>query len=152
MIGIVVAVVVVMSSVKPLDDLGVRAPLKPILIPTTACPYLRSVSASASTANYRAGLAASDGKSWRAFAEQTAPALAALQRSLELAIPHVPRPVAVQLRLTLHQVVIGRPALVTSRSSADYLDKTNGAQLIGFSALTDASSLVGNACGLTLVP
>ena len=151
-IAIVVAVGIAMSSVKPLGDLGTRPPVKPIPISATACPYLRSVSATASAANYSAGLAASDGKSWRAFAHRTAPALASFERSLQLAMPHVPRPVAAQLRVTLRQVVIGRPALMRSRSSADYLDRTNGAQLIGFSALADASSLVGNACGLTLVP
>jgi hypothetical protein len=148
----VVAVGVAMSSVKPLGDLDARPPVKPISIPATACPYLRLVSASASTANYSAGYAADDGRSWRAFAQRTAPALASLERSLQLAMPHVPRLVAAQLRVTLHQVVIGRPALMTSRSSADYFDTTHGAQLIGYTALADASGRVGNACGFTLVP
>jgi hypothetical protein len=151
-VGLVIALGVAMSSVKPLGELGARAPVKPIPIPATACPYLRSVSVSASAANYSAGLAASDGRSWRAFAERTAPALASFERSLQLALPHVQRPVAAQLRVTLHQVLIGRPALMISRSSADYLNRTNLAPLIGFSALADASGLVGNACGFTLVP
>ena len=83
-----------------------------------------------------------------------APTLASLQRSLQLAMPHVPHPVAAKVQVALHEVVIGRPALMTSRSSGDYFyfDRTNWAPLDGYNALADASGLVGNACGFTLAP
>ena len=142
-------------SFKSPSELGTSQPVKPIPIPTSACPYLRLVSVSASAASlWDQGLTANDPTSWRVFAERMAPTLASLQRSLQLAMPHVPHPVAAKVQVALHEVVIGRPALMTSRSSGDYFyfDRTNWAPLDGYNALADASGLVGNACGFTLAP
>jgi hypothetical protein len=159
-IGVVGALVAALgfavASFDPFGGSGLFAPapvVKPIPIPKSACPYLRVVNAAASDANHwDVGLNADDVKSWRAFGKRLAPTLVSLQSSLQLAIPHVPGPVATQLKATLHQVVIGRPPLLTTTSFTDYIDKTNGAVSAGYIDLLHASDLVGNACGFTLAP
>ena len=147
-----VTVGVALASID-VGDIGRRSPTKAIPIPATACPYLRVVSVAASDANHwDQGIATGDVKSWRAFAKRTAPTLAALDHSLRLAIPHVPKPVATQLRWTLLNVVKGRPALLGSESYIDYLHQSEDAVTGGYAALSEASDLVGNACGFTLAP
>jgi hypothetical protein len=159
-IGVVGALVAALgfavASFDPLGGSGLLASppvVKPIPIPASACPYLRVVNAAASEANHwDVGLNADDVKSWRAFGKRLAPTLVSLESSLQLAIPHVPGPVATQLKATLHQVVIGRPKLQSTTSFTDYIEQTDGAVSEGYRDLLNASHLVGNACGFPLAP
>jgi hypothetical protein len=125
--------------------------LKPIPIPAASCPYLRAVHATAERAGAGWGdvLFSSDRKRWRRFAVQVGPKLAAFDLALRAAIPNTPRPVATRLRRNLRQVEIGRARLTVSRDGWDYFDRTHWAVITGYENLSDASDLVGHACGFT---
>ncbi len=69
-----------------------------------------------------------------------------------MASAHVPRPVASDFADALHQVVLGRAPLATSRTANAYLAQTNSAVLAGWIDLNQASTLIGNTCGFDFSP
>jgi hypothetical protein len=135
---------------------GVLPPTpKTVPIRATACPYVRAVHVTASAAGQGWGkidIFSKDPKPWRPFASQLRPKLANLELALRITIPHVPAPVAKNLRVTLTEVRIGRSKLDQSVSALDYMNRTDEAVFTGYTSLSDASDLVGHACGVTLAP
>jgi hypothetical protein len=93
-----------------------------------------------------------DPKRWHDFAAQVSPKLRQLDVTLRDAVPRVPAPVAEKLQEVLRQVDIGRVELPRARTWSEYSDSTGGAVEGGYFALSDASVLVGRACGFTLAP
>jgi hypothetical protein len=128
--------------------------VKPIPIPAASCPYLRVLNTveESAGANWFNALDYKTPQQWRPFAAQLAPKLAVLETTLLVASAHVPRPVASDFADALHQVVLGRPPLATSRTANAYLAQTNNAVFTGWSDLNHASGLIGNACGFDFSP
>jgi hypothetical protein len=155
-VGLALVSAVFVSCVATLDhDSGSigSSPLQPIAIPAAACPYLRTVNATAE----RAGEGWFDGtlsdpNTWRPFATQLALKLAVFELALRVAIPKVAQPVATELRKTLAEVRIGRAKLGGAISVRDYMKRTDYAVSGGYLTLSRASDLVGDACGFTLAP
>jgi hypothetical protein len=127
--------------------------VKPIPIPAAACPYLLVLHVAADSAGvgWVKALDYDTTKQWRPFAVQLAPKLGVLETALLVASVHVPRPVAADFTDALHQVVIGRPPLAASSDVDAYLAATNSAVMQGWSDLSNASGLIGNACGFTFM-
>lgn len=140
----------------PLIDVGPRTvPSKPtIAVPRSACPYLQVVNVTANAAgeHWQEALGYESPKTWRPFARQLAPKLANLELALAVSIPHVPKPVAADFRTTLQSVTTGRPPLLISKTADDYSNRTGFGVLNGYLALSDASDLVGDACGFEFGP
>ena len=131
------------------------APSKPtIAVPPSACPYLEVVNVTANAAgeHWQEALGYETPETWRPFARQLAPKLANLELALTVSIPHVPKPVAVDFRKTLQSVNAGRPPLLISKTADDYNNRTSLSVFDGYLALSDASTLVGDACGFEFGP
>jgi hypothetical protein len=120
---------------------------KPIAIPPRACPALKVVQVTAAAAeallsepSTKLGSPAAD----RRFAA----ALAPLDFSLRATAIQVPERLQVELAATARQVEIGR-ALIAYRQggSTSFLD----AVFAGAMSLSNASDLVGHACGFPLM-
>jgi hypothetical protein len=127
----------------------------PIPIPHSSCASLRAVQLTATDAGHSWGavlLSQNDTKDWQTFAARLGPRLARFDVALHAAVPHVPTPVAAELRAVIRQVDLGRVQLPYAKSSATYTSLTDNAVASGYSALLQASDLVGNACGFTLAP
>jgi hypothetical protein len=124
--------------------------VKPIPIPQTACPYVRLASAAAADAAAPWHDAFTPSPDWARFSKQLSTPLANLDAALTAAVPHVPRPVAQDLRTVLRDVQFGRVQLLAATSVSEYL--TGSKVLEGFTALGHASALIGTACGPTLAP
>lgn len=142
------AVIVHLNSA--IGDLALheRRHLDPIAVPSSACPTLGLVRVTAA----RAG----EGwweqidphpPPWDDFAAQLEPKLEQFAIALHVAIPEAPDRVAVRLKNVLREVEIGRRELPNSANVFEYLTRTDNAVLDGEQSLSDASDLVGGACG-----
>jgi hypothetical protein len=132
-----------------------RPRLKPIPVPRTACPYLRQVHDTASVAGQASGAATfdtRDGKRWSASAMLLSLKLQRFDLALRSAAPHVPTPIAARLEAVNRQVDIGVSQLPLARTGSDWSARTADAVFSGYSSLSDASDLTGNACGFTVAP
>jgi hypothetical protein len=149
----------VLAGVAFLSSLGNitigRKPLKPIPVPASSCPYLRQVHDAAEPAGreYLRLLAGrTDPLAWGTEAAQHAQQLAVLELTLAGAIPHVPTRVASELQHARANVAAGRKAVAAAGSATDYVSRSAGQAFAGTDALSNASDLVGNACGFELRP
>ncbi|MDQ1474941.1 MAG: hypothetical protein QOE62_170 [Actinomycetota bacterium] len=131
-------------------NIGTFDTVKPIPIPQTACPYVRLASAAAADAAAPWHDAFAPSPDWNRFSKQLSAPLANLDAALAAAVPHVPDPVARDLRTVLRDVQFGRVQLLASTSVNDYM--VTSKVLEGFTALGHASALIGTACGPTLAP
>ena len=155
LVGVIALVTVVGATVvnRIGVDLKIGEPphLEPIAVPASACPPLALVRVSAARAG-EGWLHQFDSKAanWRAFASQLHPKLQVFAAALYATIPRTPRPVAVRLTTVLRDVDIGLRELPGSTDLYQYLSATNFAVLHGQQALSEASDLVGDACGAPL--
>ena len=151
--SVVVAGVAVLSSVGDVT-IG-RKPLEPIPVPASSCSYLRQVHDAAEPAGreYLRFLAGrTDPRAWGTEAAQHSQQLAALELALVAAIPYVPARVASELQQVSANVAAGRREVAAARSATDYVSRSSGQVFDGTTALSNASDLVGNACGFELSP
>jgi hypothetical protein len=131
-------------------NIGTFENVQPIPIPQTACPYVRLASAAAADAAAPWHDAFKPSPDWERFSTQLSGPLANLDAALGAAVPHVPEPVARDLRTVLADVKVGRVQLLAATSVSDYMARSD--VLGGFAALGHASALIGTACGPTLAP
>ena len=89
----------------------------------------------------------SDAKTWHTFATPLDPKLKRFSIALRAAIPRTPAPLSIRLQRVLHYVEVGQPELSDSTTVYDYLSRTNYAVIDGERSLSEASDLVGDACG-----
>ncbi len=69
-----------------------------------------------------------------------------------LALPHVPAPVATELKTVRAKVAEGRKQVAAARSASEYTPASADEAADGYVALGNASDLVGDACGFDLTP
>jgi hypothetical protein len=152
---LVVACIVIVASLDSIGD-NISLPgdkhFTPIPVAATACPYLREVHDKADAAGETFRNVIDPQTEWRTAAAQHAQQLAAFELTLRAAIPHVPTPVATELKTVHAKVAAGRKEIAAARSASEYLSLSSGQVFDGTVALGNASDLVGNACGFTLNP
>jgi hypothetical protein len=141
------AVSQIFSGIGPLS---MPQDVAPIPIPQRSCPYLRLVSAAATNAGAPWHDALAGSGSWIRFTREISGPLADLDAALGAAVPRVPGPVAQDLRTVRHDVQIGRVELLAASSVGDYMGRSQVFE--GYTTLTHAGALVGNACGAALAP
>ncbi len=130
-------------------------PLAAIPVPSASCASLRAVHLTATDAGQSWGTVLTnpnDTSSWQLFAAQLGPRLARFDLALHAAVPRTPAPIAAELRDVIRRVDVGRVQLPHAQSAADYAALTNNAVIDGYTALSRASELVGDACGFALAP
>ncbi len=153
---LVMACIVIVGSLHSMGD-NVSFPgdkhFTPIPVAATACPYLREVHDKAEAAG-RAFLNVLRGQTgeWRTEAAQHAQLLAAFELTLRAVIPHVPPPVATELKTVRMKVAAGRIEVAAAPSAGEYMRLSTAQAFEGTIALGNASDLVGNACGFKLSP
>jgi len=130
-------------------------PLAPIPVPRASCASLRAVQLTAADAGQSWGAVLTNSNStitWQAFAAQLGPRLARFDVALHAAVSRTPAPIAAEFREVIRKVDVGRAQLPHAQSQAAYATLTNNAVLDGYTSLSRASDLVGDACGFTLAP
>jgi hypothetical protein len=135
------------TVLRGLDGLGAPR-VKPIPIPSAACPYLRAVRDAATAARDALFAQHDSAATWELLSER----LDRFDEALREAMPRVPPRVAASLRAVLRRVDIGRAELPYVRTDAEYHRQIGAAPAEGFAALVEASHLVGDACTFELAP
>jgi hypothetical protein len=153
---LVVACIVIVASLDSIGD-NISLPgdkhFTPIPVAAIACPYLREVHDKADAASQTLwNVLGAQTAEWRTEAAQHAQQLAAFELTLRAAIPHVPAPVATELKTVRVKVAAGRKEIAAAHSATEYVHLSSGQVIDGTVALGNASDLVGNACGFKLSP
>jgi hypothetical protein len=149
-----VTVVVTAATIGDQFHIG-RRTLSPISVSMNACLYLRPVHDVAVRLNDQWNRALDGRQRWPSFRAQLASELPKLESSLRRAESHVPARIVSKFEIVVADVHLGRAELPRASSIGDVLTLTGQAKspvIEGANALSDASDLVGNACGYRLAP
>jgi hypothetical protein len=128
--------------------------VKPIRVPQSSCPYLRLVRETAAIAGEASGAAHSetDAIEWRRQSLVLGQKLLTFDSALRAAAAHTPMRIARQLDDVDAQVNLGVKQLTMSRTGSDWSSSTISGVMNGYSSLSYASDLTGQACGFTVAP
>ena len=106
--------------------LGSFDSVEPIPIPPTSCPYVRLTAAAAADTAEPWHVAFEPAADWARFSKDLTGPLANLDAALAAAVPHVPEPVAQDLREVQRDVEYGRVQLFSAKSVSEYMGRLQG--------------------------
>ena len=118
---------------------------EPIPVPQTACPYLAQVRERAARLTELWEQPVLAGAPWPQTRDRIVDNLASFELELVAAEPHVPDRVRAELVAVVEKVRVGRLTVPRSSNWADAATTHEFGE--GLDALTNASDLVGPACG-----